>query len=68
MQNHKFEETIEMIEKKEMPDKSYTFFGLHPEAKLSDAQREIMINWAKAQMTILKATYPADSLVMKPRK
>lgn len=66
-QNHKFEETIEMVEEKEMPLPSYTYLGLHPEANLSDAERQIIIDWAKDQMAYLKATYPADSLVMKRR-
>lgn len=66
-QNHKLEEIIEMVEEKEMPLKSYTNFGLHPEANLSDADRQVIIDWAEDQMTYLKATYPADSLVMKRR-
>ncbi len=67
VQNHKFEETIEMVENKEMPLESYTNFGLHAEANLTDAQRELIMDWAKEQMTYLKNTYPADSLVMKRR-
>lgn len=67
VQNHKFEETIEMVEEKEMPLESYTYFGLHPEANLTDAERKIIIDWAKDQMAMLAATYPADSLVMKRR-
>jgi len=66
-QNHKFEETIEMVEEKEMPLPSYTYLGLHPEANLSDAERQMIIDWAQDQMNYLKATYPADSLVMKRR-
>ncbi|RAI84415.1 heme-binding domain-containing protein [Algoriphagus yeomjeoni] len=66
-QNHKFEETIEMVEEKEMPLESYTYLGLHPEANLSDADRQVIVDWAKDQMAYLKATYPADSLVMKRR-
>ncbi|WP_339708307.1 heme-binding domain-containing protein [uncultured Kriegella sp.] len=66
-QNHKFEETIEMVEEHEMPLKSYTNFGLHPEANLSDEQREDIIVWAKEQMAYLKNNYPADSLVRKRR-
>ena len=67
VQNHKLEETKEMVEKKEMPLESYTYFGLHKEAKLTDEQRQILITWAEAQMDSLKAHYPADSLKMKPR-
>ena len=68
VQNHKLEEVIEMVEEKEMPLSSYTNFGLHKEAKLSDDQRIVLTDWAKAQMEMLKASYPPDSLVMKRRK
>ena len=67
VQNHKFEETIEMVEEHEMPLKSYTNFGLHAEANLSDEQREDIIVWAKEQMAYLKNNYPADSLIRKKR-
>ncbi len=67
VQNHKFEEVVEMVEEKEMPIPSYTYFGLHPEANLTDQERKILIDWAKDQMAMLAATYPADSLKMKPR-
>lgn len=68
VQNHKFEEIVEMVEEQEMPIPSYTYFGLHPEADLSKEQQEKIIAWAKNQMAYLKANYPADSLVRKPRK
>lgn len=67
VQNHKFEEIVEMVEEKEMPLPSYTYLGLHPEANLTDEERKIVVDWAKEQMTILAATYPADSLKMRPR-
>lgn len=67
VQNHKFDEIIETVDEKEMPDGAYTLFGLHKEANLSDSQRQEIISWAKAQMDTLKATYPADSLIMKKR-
>lgn len=67
VQNHKFEEVVEMVEEKEMPLPSYTYLGLHPEAKLTDEERKILVDWAKDQMAMLAATYPADSLKMKPR-
>jgi hypothetical protein len=41
--------------------------GLHPEANLSDADRKVLVDWAKEQMAMLAATHPADSLKMKPR-
>lgn len=67
IQNHKWEETIEMVEKKDMPLESYTYLGLHSGANLTDAQRDVLINWAKDQMAYLKDNYPADSLVLKRR-
>ncbi len=68
VQNHKFEEVIEMVKEKKMPIPSYTWLGLHPEAKLTDEQRVVLTTWAQANMDTLKAHYPADSLVMKRRK
>jgi Haem-binding domain len=65
VQNHKFEEIVEMVEEKEMPLKSYTWMGLHSDANLTDAQRQTLTSWAKAQMDTLKAQYPADSLILK---
>lgn len=44
--DHKLEELIEMVEDKEMPLNSYTW--THGEAKLSDAQIQLVINWAQA--------------------
>ena len=68
VQNHKLEEIKEMVEKKEMPLPSYTYFGLHQEANLTDAQRQKIIAWADSQMNYLKNTYPADSLAFPKRK
>ena len=68
VQNHKLEETKEMVEEKEMPLDSYTYFGLHPEADLSETERQKIIDWADSQMAYLKQTYPADSLVFPKRK
>ena len=65
VQNKKFDEIAEQVEKKEMPLAEYTYLGMHQDAKLTDAQRQTLINWAKAQMDSLKAQYPADSLVLK---
>ena len=65
VQNHKFEEIVEMMEEGEMPLGSYTWLGLHPEAKLTSQQKSRFINWAKSQMDTLKSRYPADSLVLK---
>lgn len=68
IQNHKFEEIVEMVEEKEMPLESYTYLGLHPEADLTDAQRQLLVKWAKAQMAFFAENYPADSLVMPNRR
>ena len=65
VQNHQFDEIIEMIKEDEMPLTSYTL--IHRDAKLSDAQKQLVINWAQSMMDTLKATYPADSLVLKRR-
>jgi hypothetical protein len=65
IQYHKFEEIVEMVEEKEMPMNEYTYLGMHPEANLSEDQRQLLISWAKAQMDSMKANYPADSLVRK---
>ena len=67
VQNHKLEETIEMVKEGEMPLSSYTWLGLHSDANLTSAQREILVKWAEAQMESLKAQYPPDSLVLKRR-
>jgi Haem-binding domain len=67
VQNHKFEEVIETVKEKEMPLPSYTWLGMHPQANLSDADRQVLIDWAQAQMDTLKARYPADSLVLRRR-
>ena len=67
VQNHKFDEIIEMVGDKEMPLPSYTNLGLHSEANLTDDQRKMIVDWAKMQMDYLKKTYPADSLVFPKR-
>jgi len=67
-QNHKLEETIDMLKEDEMPLPSYTWLGLHSDAKLSPEQKETLIKWAQDQMDYLKATYPADSLVLRRRQ
>lgn len=66
IQNHKFEEVVEMIEEDEMPLKSYTL--IHRNAVLSDDQKVSLVAWANAMMDTLKANYPADSLVMPKRR
>ncbi len=67
IQNHKLDELKEQVEKDEMPLPSYTYFGLHSGANLSEEQKNMLMDWAQSQMNYLKATYPADSLVMPKR-
>jgi hypothetical protein len=67
VQNHKLEEVVEMVKEKEMPLPSYTWFGLHPEADLSDKQRADLTLWAQSLMAQIAAKYPADSLVLRRR-
>lgn len=43
--HHKLDECIELLENKEMPLTSYTW--IHKEAKLTDAQRLLLIEWFK---------------------
>ena len=64
-QYHKFEETVDAAGEGWMPLKSYTALGFHPEARLTNAEREILVNWANAQMDTLRSQYPADSLIRK---
>ena len=42
---HKLDEVAEVLEKDEMPLFSYTI--IHRNAKLNDAQKQLLINWAK---------------------
>jgi hypothetical protein len=56
------------VKEKEMPLPSYTWLGLHPEARLTDDQRNLIIDWTQAQMDTLKNQYPADSLKMPKRQ
>ncbi|MGV3622331.1 MAG: heme-binding domain-containing protein [Archangium sp.] len=44
---HKLEETEEMIESGEMPESSYVI--AHAEAKLTDAEKKRLIDWAKVR-------------------
>lgn len=49
--NHKLNECVEMIEEGEMPMSSYTI--MHGEAKLTDAQKLQLVEFFKAQKTIM---------------
>ncbi len=63
VQNHKFEEIIEMVNENEMPLASYTW--IHRDAILTENQKQTLVRWAQANMDSLKAQYPADSLVLR---
>lgn len=49
--NHKLDECVEMIEEGEMPMSSYTI--MHGEAKLTDAQKLQLVEFFKAQKTVM---------------
>lgn len=66
-QNKKFNDIVEEVKEKEMPLHEYTWLGMHPEAQLTDNDRQLIIDWATAQSDTLKAHYPADSLKMPKR-
>lgn len=66
VQNHKFEEIIEVLNEKEMPLKSYTW--THGDAVLTQQQRQLLVDWAQTNMNTLKTQYPADSLVLRRKK
>ena len=62
-QYHKMEEAIEMVEDKKMPLKSYTW--THRDARLTDNERLLIIDWARSIMKQMENSYPMDSLVRK---
>jgi len=45
--NHKLEELEENVSEGEMPLKIY--LPLHPEARLTDAERQVLVDWARAE-------------------
>lgn len=47
-QHHKIDECVEMLEDEEMPLKSFTI--THPEAVLSEEEREMLIAYFKSQL------------------
>jgi|SRR6185369_283463 len=64
-QYHKMESTVDMVKKGEMPLDSYLW--VHKDAILSDAEKNVLINWAQGIVNGMKAKYPADSLKQKKR-
>lgn len=55
-QIHKLEETVEMVKEGDMPLNSYTW--THGDAKLSQAQKEVLVKWADEGMRQLQAIAP----------
>lgn len=66
VQYHKFEEIVEVTESGEMPLDSYTW--VHKDAVLDEDQKTMLMDWAKACMKEMEATYPPDSLIFKRRR
>jgi hypothetical protein len=54
--DHKLEELVEKVRDGEMPLKSYTL--MHPQARLTDEQRQVLIAWARDARAQLDV--PAD--------
>jgi hypothetical protein len=57
------EEIAEQVKEGEMPVKSYTW--VHKDAILSDEEKNTLTNWTLGIREVMKAKYPADSLVRK---
>lgn len=64
-QYKKMQEIMKEVKEGEMPLTSYTL--IHGNAKLSETQKQTIINWAQGIADEMKAKYPADSLV-NPKK
>ncbi|MEO5946712.1 MAG: heme-binding domain-containing protein [Chitinophagaceae bacterium] len=62
-QYHKMEETVEIVKDGKMPIKEYKW--THGDARLTEDEKNKVINWATAVMDTMKAKYPIDSLVKK---
>jgi len=60
-QYHKMEEIVEQVKEGDMPLFSYTL--IHRDAKLTQAEKNELINWADGIRESLKAKYPMDSLI-----
>jgi Haem-binding domain len=60
MQYSRFKEIEEKVKSGTMPLPSY--LTTHPESVLSEKQKTILINWAKAMQDSMKAKYSMDSL------
>lgn len=65
-QYHKLEEVFDEVKGGEMPLESYTV--VHRDAKLTDEERTILMDWSVAVRDTMKARFPADSLIIKKKK
>ncbi len=59
----RFEQTADLVEKEEMPLKSYTW--IHKDAILGADKKAVIMNWAHRMMDTMRAHYPPDSLLRK---
>ncbi|MGN6213877.1 heme-binding domain-containing protein [Parafilimonas sp.] len=62
-QYHKLHEIEEQLDKNEMPLSSYTL--IHTDAKLNNAEKNILITWSKHISKQMETKYPKDSLERK---
>lgn len=65
-QYHKLEEVFDEVKIGEMPLESYTV--VHRDAKLTEAERTVLMDWSVAVRDSMKARFPADSLILKKTK
>ncbi len=65
-QFHKLEGTVEQVKKGGMPLDSYLW--VHKDAKLTDAEKNTLIDWAQRIISEMKAKYPPDSLQRKDQR
>ena len=62
-QYHAMEEITDEVEEGEMPLDSYTW--MHEDAKLTEAEKKDLIDWANHVRADMEAKYPKDSLIRK---
>lgn len=53
-QARKLGEVADLVREGEMPEGTYTW--MHPEARLTDAQRQVIVEWAEAERARLQAS------------
>ena len=62
-QFHRLDDINELAKKNEMPLSSYTF--IHTDAKLTERQKSILVNWTETLKDSISSHYPPDSLLKK---